>query len=290
MICFLGRTLILYPLIFKEETDKMTLLEKTQLRLAELNLQPKKALGQNFLISDRIVDRILEKIKEVQPKQLIEVGPGLGSLTDRLLDLSLPLQLIELDLMFFQYWKSRGVEVFNEDALKWDWNLDHPANTLFVSNLPYQISSRILIERTLDHSLLCCMILMFQKEVAQKIRAKIGTENYGMLAVFTQTFWKIEKLVDAGTIDFYPPPKIASQVLVFQPKSSELDARKFFRLLKVAFSHPRKILLSNLSALAPRKNLEPIFESRALSEKVRAEQLSIDDFHYLYDRLSSKWL
>jgi 16S rRNA (adenine1518-N6/adenine1519-N6)-dimethyltransferase len=268
----------------------MTLFEKTQQRLQELKINPKKSLGQNFLVSDRIVQQIIERVRAVQPLSLIEIGPGLGALTDSLLDLGIPLKLIELDQVFYQFWKSRNVDVMNVDALQWHWKVADPNSTLLVSNLPYQISSRVVVDRTLDDLKLRGMILMFQKEVAQKIRAKIKTEHYGMLGIFTQTFWRVEKVLDAGTVDFFPPPKVASQVLFFEPISSRLDSKKFLKLLKAAFSHPRKILISNLSALTPRENLEPIFKTLGFLEKTRAEQLSIDDFHELYDRLETEWL
>ena len=131
-----------------------------------LGAEAKKSLGQNFLVSDVVIQRIVDKVKSFNPEFLIEVGPGPGALTDLLLEMNLPMQLIELDRRIAQYWRDKGQNVLEVDALQIDWNQFYKhERTVFVSNLPYQISSSIVIERSMEDSGVQQMVLMFQKNV-----------------------------------------------------------------------------------------------------------------------------
>jgi 16S rRNA (adenine1518-N6/adenine1519-N6)-dimethyltransferase len=190
-------------------------------KLALLGIQPKKSLGQNFLISENVISKIVKKVELQKSKKMIEIGPGLGALTESLISLQLPLTILELDSVFANYWRAQSRDenlvVVECDALQWEgWSsLIDVKETILVSNLPYQISSSIVIDRSVDKTTLGAMVLMFQKEVAQRIKAKHQTEHYGLLSVIAQTFWEIENLVEAGPKDFFPPPQIASRVLYF---------------------------------------------------------------------------
>src|SRR5690606_35924679 len=137
----------------------------------ELGILAKRSLGQNFLVSDVVIERIISQVREFQPENLIEVGPGPGALTYFLRQMNAPLTLIELDHVIAEYWRKQGMEVLEEDALRLDWKkFYHGTKTVFVSNLPYQISSSIVIERSMENIGVEHMVLMFQKEVAQRIR------------------------------------------------------------------------------------------------------------------------
>ena len=205
-----------------------SLKEKIKKRQDELGLTAKRSLGQNFLVSETTVQKIVDAARRIGSERIVEIGPGLGSLTDEIVKLDRPTKLIEFDSKIAQYWtvffgEKKNVSVVECDALKFDWEaLDDKKKTILVSNLPYQISSRLVIDRTLDSELLSGMILMFQKEVAQKINAKLGTSDSGFISVFIQSFWNISNLLEAGPRDFFPSPKVASRVLVFQPKNSIL--------------------------------------------------------------------
>jgi 16S rRNA (adenine1518-N6/adenine1519-N6)-dimethyltransferase len=264
----------------------MSLVEFTKQKMSELGIDAKRSLGQNFLVSEHAITKICDEIVKNQWKQIIEVGPGLGSLTEALIKIHRNIFLIELDRVFFKYWQDRGQTIVNADALDWDWQIADPINTLFVSNLPYQISSRILIDRCLDKTKLGKMILMFQKEVAVKIRAKQTDPDYGMLSVMVQTFWKPKKLLELSTRDFYPAPKIASQVLVFESIPCTIDPEGFLTFLKLAFSHPRKMMISNLTAGYPRLKALEAFGMLGISENTRAAQLTIAQFQELYQKLN----
>lgn len=260
-------------------------------RLEEMQHTAKKSLGQNFLVSDLVISKILQKVESQNPKKIIEIGPGLGALTEGLLELKVPLQLIEMDYNFATYWKNRGCELMQGDALQLDWAPISSTETALVSNLPYQISSSIVIERSLDQAPLAFMVLMFQKEVAQRIQAPARRDDYGMLSVIAQNFWKIEIVSEAGPKDFQPPPKVASRVLFFKPLETSIADRKFFlRLVKESFKQRRKLLKSNLKGflrdhgVADNDFLDWLAQHE-LKDTARAEELSPKLFKELYEHI-----
>lgn len=259
--------------------------------LTETGLIAKKSLGQNFLVSDTVISRIHQAVLRTEPERLIEVGPGPGALTSGLLDMKKPLTLIELDRTMAAYWRGKGLEVLEDDALKVDWKPLLLPGTVLVSNLPYQISSSIVIDRSLDENGVGHMVLMFQKEVAQRLRAMPSTENYGLLSVIAQNFWEMELVSEAGPRDFDPPPRVASRVLGFHRKADAVANRKgFLVFVKAAFSQRRKLLKSNLAGwlhdhrAAPEKLLAKLAEF-GLKETARAEELSPARFRELYEYL-----
>lgn len=264
-------------------------LEKT---LQELGILAKKSLGQNFLVSDLVIERIINQVKEFAPEALVEVGPGPGALTYFLREMGVPLSLIELDRVIAAYWRDQGLQVIEEDALKLDWSQFYSDKKLvFVSNLPYQISSSIVIDRSLEENGPEHMVLMFQKEVAQRIRASAKTEHYGLLSVIAQTFWKTTMVTEAGPRDFSPPPRVASRVLAFSKIPTEVkDRERFLKFVKAAFAQRRKLLKSNLSGLLNQKTLTEDqlvnwLTEMGFKETARAEELSPLQFVRLYNYL-----
>jgi 16S rRNA (adenine1518-N6/adenine1519-N6)-dimethyltransferase len=299
----------------------MTRKERIFARLRELGAEPKRSLGQNFLISDHVVNRILAAAESAPFTDLVEVGPGLGAITEDLLGVAArsgaSLTLLELDTKFAAYWRERGVRVMECDALQADWtSLGLRENSLFVSNLPYQISSSIVIERSLEPAGITRMILMFQKEVAQRLAAKKSSKDYGLLTVIAQTFWDISTVCDASPGDFYPPPNVASRVLQFRRKPDPFAANAgpdadfgpgqnvaagtkptaagFLKFAKAGFAHRRKLLSRNLMGeyYGGRKELLPelekAFAEQGLLATARAEELDPKTFVELYRRLMAR--
>ena len=266
--------------------------QRLQQRLEELQHVAKKSLGQNFLVSDLVISKILTKVESQKPEKIIEIGPGLGALTEGLIELKVPLQLIEMDYNFAAYWKGRELDLIQGDALQIDWTGLLAPTTALVSNLPYQISSSIVIERSLDLAPLQFMVLMFQKEVAQRIQAPARRDDYGMLSVIVQNFWKIEIVSEAGPKDFQPPPKVASRVLFFKPIETPIKDRKFFlRLVKEAFKQRRKLLKSNLRGFlydhgVQENDFLDWLKHHDLKETARAEELSPLLFKELYEYIA----
>lgn len=266
--------------------------ERLRRRMEQLEIEPKKSLGQNFLVSDHVIQKIMSAAKLLRPKTLVEVGPGLGALTDELKNICDNYTLVELDSTFAQYWREQKMKVIEADALQMDWNdIEGDRPKILVSNLPYQISSSLVIERSLDVLPLDGMVLMFQKEVAQRMKAKCGDSTYGFLSVIAQSFWKIETLLEAGPGDFWPPPKIASRVLVFQNLASPVQQKdSYLQFLKACFSQPRKLLLSNLKNELgiDKEKLLGCFAGLKLGEKARAQELTLTQFLDLYKSLGYK--
>lgn len=252
-------------------------------RMEALSHYTKKALGQNFLVSDVVIGRIIQAVDDEKPEKLLEIGPGLGALTDLLIEKYGRYQLMELDSSLVKFWESQEMPVMEGDALQADWTkIDYD---ILVSNLPYQISSSIVIDRSIDQNQCRAMVLMFQKEVAQRIRAKHHTEEYGLLTVIAQEFWDITTVSEAGPRDFNPAPRVASRVLKFKRKESPIADRKdYLKFVKTCFQQRRRILKSNLES----KLHEPFLawvEKNKLSDKVRVEELSIVQIRDLYFHL-----
>ncbi len=270
--------------------------EKIIQRLAEMGIEPKRSLGQNFLTSDRVVERILKAAKLKPYSCLLEVGPGLGALTEDLLLLEpkMPFKLIELDKNFAAFWRAGdSLEVFEGDALRLNWaDLHLPEGTLLVSNLPYQISSSLVIERSVENYGITRMILMFQKEVAQRLTAKAKSKEYGLLTVIAQIFWNIENLLEAAPGEFYPSPQIASRVLIFEALkgADDFDKKLFLRFVKASFAQRRKLLSKNIldgyfHSKEKAAILEETFTRLGLKLQCRAEELDPALFLRLYKEL-----
>lgn len=267
--------------------------ERLKLRLAGQDFDFKRSLGQNFLVSDHVVEKIMEKTKSLPFQSLIEIGPGLGALTDLLRQLTSDFQVLELDRKLCEFWRNQGVKVVEGDALKWNWRqLEERESVLLVSNLPYQISSSLVIDRCFDPLSLKWMILMFQKEVAQRLTARPASADYGLLSVMAQLHFRMQKVAEASPRDFQPAPKVASRVLFFERKDTNgLDSHRLLQLLKQGFGQRRKKLVNNLkSLLAPKSRLgefEIWLEQQGLSPQARAEELSPDQWAELVKRFAS---
>jgi 16S rRNA (adenine1518-N6/adenine1519-N6)-dimethyltransferase len=262
----------------------LTLKEQIVARMEELDIHhAKKSLGQNFLISSYIVNKIVDAVKQLNPLFVVEVGPGLGSLTDTLGLYFKNTLLIEMDSKFSNYWQKHGHKVVEVDALRWNWNdFEFPTQTCLVSNLPYQISSRIVIDRSQGPNSIESMVLMFQKEVAERICAKPRTADYGFLTLAAQAFWEVSEVVDASPADFFPSPKVQSRVLRFRRRKDGPDAG-FVAFSKQAFTNRRKLFIKNFSDNKDKMLL--IMNNLGLNDKSRAEEIPLE----LYLKIYNQW-
>lgn len=257
--------------------------------MEELNISAKKSLGQNFLISNFVIDKIIGQVQRTSCARIIEIGPGLGSLTFPVLEqMGKPMTLIELDRKIAQYWREQGLEVYEGDALRAPWeSLFAEPEILLLGNLPYQISSSLVVEMSVISNSPSHMVLMFQKEVAQRIVADRGNKDYGLLSVIAQAIWEIHRVVDAGPKDFFPSPRVASRVLSFR-RREEIpieDRASFLYLLKRGFQQRRKKLVKNLGD--EKLTVQEWLCEKGLTESLRAEQLSVDLWIELYNHLRS---
>ena len=193
-------------------------------------IKPKKSLGQNFLISQDVIKKIVN-IVDIRNKDILEVGPGTGNLTSEILSKS-PNKffVIEKDNKLANILREKfnsNIQIINEDILKINENNLNNQSLIVFGNLPYNISTEILIKWILNLKekkiWFDCLVLMFQKEVANRIIADFNTRSYGRLTVLTNWRLKVKKVCDISPSCFQPKPKVESSLLLFQPKKNFLD-------------------------------------------------------------------
>jgi len=217
-------------------------------------IKPKKSLGQNFLIDNNILNKII-KLAKINNNEVIEIGPGTGNLTKKILQENpKKLVLIEKDQalvnnLMIEIKNYKNFKIFNEDILKFDLEKKVKKNSIIIGNLPYNISSQILVKLIKFKKWLpkyMKLILMFQKEVAEKILAKHNTTNYGRLGILTAARLKITNQFDVSPNSFYPVPKVKSTVLVFEPIINKNFKVKNIKNLEevshIFFSRKRKMI------------------------------------------------
>ena len=214
-------------------------------------IKPKKSLGQNFLIDGNIIDKILN-IVDIQKKDVLEIGPGTGNLTSAILNKNPnKLLVIEKDNELAENLKTNfdnAIEVINNDILNLDENSLSTSKLIVFGNLPYNISTEILCKWILnikENHWFEYLILMFQKEVADRIVAKFNTKNYGRLSILANWILEIEKICDVKPTSFSPVPKVDSSLLFFKPKKNffKLDNPKNIeKITRIFFMHRRKMI------------------------------------------------
>ncbi len=259
-----------------------------------------KRFGQNFLFDPKINHKIVSSAGDLSGKVVMEVGPGPGGLTLEILKQPVKkLYVVEIDRRWAEVWRTLSslfdgkLEVIEEDALK--FQEEKIAPHIIISNLPYNISTVLLTKWLENFERFEKLVLMFQKEVAERLYAKPATKSYGRLSVLTQWKSDVEKMFDLEPGCFSPPPKVKSTVVKFSPKKTNEDFELFSSVLKDAFLHRRKLLTNTLRKYSD--NIEEILKNLGYSKSVRAEEVSVEDFRklvtslsvYIDDRLSKSY-
>jgi 16S rRNA (adenine1518-N6/adenine1519-N6)-dimethyltransferase len=267
--------------------------------LALAGVTPHKSKGQNFLVQPRVADRIVDAAEIGRGDNVLEIGPGLGILSDRLVQRPFRhLTLIELDDRLATQLRERfahdvRIEVINRDFLTCDPrelpNLDPSADSpraplRVVANLPFNVAAAILERLCAIHATIARMVLMFQREVAERIRARAGSSNYGALSVFTSMYWEVTGHFRVAAGSFHPKPKVDAEVLTFTPRRpmpfAPEEERAVLATVRAAFSAPRKTLRNAVGralALEPAV-LEAAFARAAIDPAARAATLAVEDF------------
>jgi 16S rRNA (adenine1518-N6/adenine1519-N6)-dimethyltransferase len=261
---------------------------------------PQKAkLGQNFLVDRSARSRIVEALGDISQKTALEIGPGKAAITEILAQKAQRLIAVELDRELAADLKTRfsgspQVEVIERDILTIDLGSFRRGDEKFmvVGNLPYYITSDILLHLFRHHDVISRAVVMMQREVADRVAAEPGSRDYGLLSATTQLYARVEKLMTLPPGAFSPPPRVYSSVLrlTFAPRFAQLSvaADAFIAFLRQCFSQKRKTLLNNLRAAgSDASEILRATEVSGISPQARAEALSLDDMARLYRALKT---
>ena len=254
-----------------------------------MEVRAKKALGQHFLTDQGIAMTIVDSLEAGVVRNVLEIGPGMGVLTQYLLKRDdIDLKLVELDGESVEYLLTHfpGMQgkLYEMDYLKLDVHLLFPGEYRVIGNFPYNISSQIFFKILEDKDRVTEVVCMIKKEVADRIAEKPGTKTYGILSVLLQAWYDIDYIISVGSGAFCPPPKVQSAVIRLRRNgrsSLGCDERLFKMVVKTAFNQRRKTLRNALKPLitdAVDTNT-PVFD-------LRAERLSVEDFVALTNLIS----
>lgn len=253
-------------------------------KMKEESLVFRKRFGQNYLIDEHALEGIIGALDLKGGENVLEIGPGLGALTERLLREEVELYAVEIDRdlgrILENDFKQENFHLIVEDVLKVD-PLSFPQPLVIVGNLPYYITSAIIMH-FLESSLeISSMSLMMQKEVAQRLLASPGSKDYGVLSVITQIYAQVEKLFDVGRNCFMPTPKVDSSLVRLWPGKSQNLEEKGLKIIKAAFSQRRKTLNNSLSSVFEKEEISRALKNAHIDPARRAESLSIEEFKNL---------
>lgn len=238
-----------------------------------------KKLGQHFLIDKAALEAIVESAEIKKGDTVLEIGPGLGVLTMALIEKGAKVAAIEKDRRFIERLADTDVEVFSGDAAKMDWErIVGKQPWKFVSNLPYSITSLALRKALYGKSVPSNVVVLVQREVAERALARDGKQSLlSLMVALASSASEIVRRVPAGA--FYPPPKVESAILKIRPMTKDerlkiwgIEPEEVMTVAKLGFAHPRKILSSNLKV--PSERWRTLSEAVGFVEKVRAEDLS----------------
>ncbi len=252
------------------------------------SVRAKKHLGQHFLTDKNIAAKIVNSLQS-NCKQVLEVGPGMGILSDFLFQKEdFETHLIDLDAESFGFLQQKypqlGDRLIHGDFLMLNFKDIFKDNFCIIGNFPYNISSQILFKVLDNRDQVTEVVGMFQKEVAERCIAQPGSKAYGILSVFLQAYYDISYLFTVKAGVFNPPPKVLSAVIRLTRNTVEklnCDEKLFWKVVKAGFNQRRKTLRNALSALINKEKLgnEPMLE-------LRAERLSIEDFISLTNKIA----
>ena len=243
-------------------------------------VKPKKYLGQHFLKDTNIARKIVDSLINTEVKKVLEIGPGMGVLTQFLLkNDNYETSVIEIDKESVEYLQKNYPElkdrIISEDFLKFDLHKFSTSQFSIIGNFPYNISSQIFFKVIEERDAVVEVVGMLQKEVAQRLAAKPGNKTYGILSVLLQAYYNIEYLFTVNENVFSPPPKVKSAVIRLTRNSvKKIDCNEdlFLRVIKTSFNQRRKTL---------NNSLKPIMQNIKINDEImlkRPEQLSVDSF------------
>ena len=262
---------------------------KMQKKLTENNFNFKKNFGQNFIIDENIINSIIKKSEVDKNTLVIEIGPGAGSLTYKLCESAKNVLCYEIDTTLKEILAENLKEYDNyeiiyqdflktnvlEDIKKYDYE-----KLYVVANLPYYITTPIIMKLVEDDINVDKIVVMVQKEVGNRFKAEPGTKDYSSLSVFLKYYFQVSKLLDVSKNVFIPKPNVDSIVIEFKKKEHLLNVNNkelFFNLIRDSFKQKRKTLRNNLKGYDLEK-IEEVLNKHNMDLSIRAEQISLEIF------------
>lgn len=250
----------------------------------------RKRFGQNFLQDSHVIDKIVRAIRPASDECLVEIGPGMGAITEPLLDTTGKLHVVELDrdlipILRTKFFNYPGFQIHEGDALKFDFTqlLEPDQRLRIVGNLPYNISTPLIFHLLSYHERVQDMHFMLQKEVVERLAAVPGTSDYGRLSIMTQYYCKVEPLFIVGPESFSPAPKVESAIVRLSPyidlPHPAKDLPTLQRVVREAFSMRRKTIRNTLKKLMSAEQLEAL----DIDTQLRPEVLSLPDYVRIAD-------
>jgi len=247
-----------------------------------MKIKPKKSLGQNFLSDKNIINKIVQIEKINSESSILEIGPGTGNLTEFILQKKPKnIIVIEKDYVLSNFLKKKfndKIKIINEDFLNFNYNDIIKDKLIIYGNLPYNISTEILINFVTDNKKYKSfkkLIFMFQKEVADRIIAKTNTKDYGRLSIISNWRLNVNKEFDVNPNSFFPIPKIKSSLLSFSPKKKFVifkNPKNLEKITKIFFNQRRKMIKNPLNQIFKNPNL--IAKKLNLNINLRPQNLS----------------
>lgn len=279
------------------------ILEETNFILKKYNIKANKNLGQNFLISQDVVDQIIDSAKISKEDLVIEIGPGLGTLTKYLLEKAGKVICVELDERMVKILKDRfslyeNFEIINEDILKVDLNEIIEREKLkckIVANLPYYITTPIIMKLLESKLNIESITVMIQKEVADRLTAIPSEKEAGAITYSVYYYCESEKILEVPPDSFIPEPEVTSEVIkLILRKTLPVESnnvQKMFSIIKIAFMQRRKTLLNALTngnVFMNKQEAVETFNKLGIKQNARAEELTLEQFAELTDNIIRK--
>lgn len=245
----------------------------------------RKRFGQNFLHDQYVIDKIVRAINPKATDALVEIGPGMGAITEPILEACGKLDVVELDrdlipILRTKFFNFPDFRIHEGDALKFDFNtILKPGQQLrIIGNLPYNISTPLIFHFLAHHKIVLDMHFMLQKEVVERLASSPNTSAYGRLGIMAQYYCKVEPLFVVKPGSFNPPPKVDSAIVRLSPYDElpypSKDIKMFERVVREAFNMRRKTIRNTLKNLATAEQLEGI----GIDTGLRPENLSLPDY------------
>ena len=253
----------------------------------------RKRFGQNFLQDENVINAIITSLAAKKNQHFVEVGPGLGALTFKLLPLVTQLDVIELDRDLAQHLqniaaKKSQLTIYNIDVLKFNFTQLQKQPLRIVGNLPYNISTTLIFHLLKFTAIISDMTFMLQKEVVERITAAPNTSSYGRLSVIVQYYCTTDYLFTVPPTAFKPKPKVESAMVHLTPYQVKpfvaIDEITLARIVKLAFMHPRKMIANNLKTIINTNSLENL----SICPKKRPGELSVQDYVTISNHFTEK--